>query len=258
MADDPFDSLREVLSNARDHINDLDARIKAFFEREPYARVIDFDRDTGEDVYKVRLTARLPGKLAAVTKDAFANLRDALDHAVYASAVSIRPGTSPNNTSFPFSYDAIGVHEKLNKEVIGVPPAIRTLIEGLRPHKTGDQTLWGLNSIRNVKTHRVLVPLGAAAIDGSVGLIRGHIGQGRIGFSRWDATKNEIEYMRLVRAPHTHLEHHVRASFDVLFGDVKVFAGRKAIPTLNEVADKVGSILGAIEVETARLLRSTA
>jgi hypothetical protein len=137
MADDPFDSPREVLNNARDHINDLEARIKTFFDRRPYARVVDYDRDTGQDVHKVRLTARLPSKAAAVAKDAFSNLRDTLDHAVYASAVAIRPGTNPNRTGFPFAYDAAGVHDKLNRELVDVPPAIRTLVEGLRPYKAG-------------------------------------------------------------------------------------------------------------------------
>jgi len=50
--DDPFDSPREVLARARDHISDLEARIKAFFDRKPYARVVDFDRDTGQDVQR--------------------------------------------------------------------------------------------------------------------------------------------------------------------------------------------------------------
>ena len=244
------------MGNARDHINDLEARIKAFFDRKPYTRVVDYDRDTGQDVHKIRLTARLPGKAAAVAKDAFSNLRDALDHTVYASAVALRPGTTPAKTGFAFAPTAAGVHEKLNRELIDVPPAIRTLVEGLRPYKAGDQTLWGLNAIRNVKTHRILVPLGAASLVNSLSLTGCRVqGPSELGYNRWDASKNEVEYMRVGRGSEMHYQ--INASFDVLFGDVEVFGGRQAIATLDEVADKVERILGAIEAETARILRAT-
>ena len=253
MSDDPFDSPREVLARAGEHIDALEARIKVFFDRKPYARVIDFDRDTGQEVHKIRLTGKIPGSVAAVAKDAFSNLRDALDHAVYASAVAIRPGTSPSRTSFPFAYSAVGVHDKLNKDLVDVPPVIRTLIEGLRPHQTGNQTLWGLNCVRNAKTHRMLVPLGAVSLGNSLRFSGAVRGPSQIGYHRWHASKNEVEYLRLGRGSNVHYE--VTATFDVLFGDVEVFGGRQAIATLKAVADEVERILGAIEAETGRLLQ---
>jgi hypothetical protein len=255
MPDDPFDSPRAVLQRARDHIDDLEARIKAFFDRKPYARVIDFDREASQQVHKIRLTAKIPGNLAVITKDVLSNLRDALDHAVYASAVMLG-NKSPQKTGFPFAYDAAGVHNKLNKELIDVPSAIRSLLEALRPHKGGDETLWGLNAVRNTKTHKMLVPLGAASISGSTEVITGQvIGPTRMGYHRWDASKNEVEYMRL--GPGSEVYYKFTASFDVLFGNVEVFGGRQATSTLRVVANEVERILGAIEAETRRVLAAT-
>ena len=251
---DHFDSPKEVLSNARDHINDLHARINAFFERKPYAPVIDYDHDTGQDVHKIRLTAKLPGKAIAVAKDALSNLRDCLDHAVYASACTLKPGKAITRTAFPFAYDAAGVHDKLNREFIDISPEIRTLLEGLCPHKTGNQLLWGLNAARNVKTHRVLVPLAAAAMGNTLSAAEMNIvGGGQFGYSRWDAAKNEVEYLRVGRG--SKVKNKVDMSFSVLFGDVEVFGGKDAVATLNAAAGEVQSILLAIEAETCRILR---
>ena len=55
-----FDSPKELVGHAREHIDQLAAEIKAFFDRKPYARVIDFDRDTSQHVFKLRITAKLP------------------------------------------------------------------------------------------------------------------------------------------------------------------------------------------------------
>lgn len=250
---DHFDSPKEVLDRARDHIQDLDARIKTFFERKPYTRVIDYDRETGQDVHKIRFTAAIPGKAAAVAKDAFSNLRDALDHAVYGSAAALRPGKRPGGTAFPFAYDAAGVHDKLNSELIDVPPEVRSLLESFRPHKTGNQLLWGLNQTRNTKTHRILVPLIAASVGSSLTLTGDIIGPSEIGYSRWDPAKNEVEYLRLGRG--SKLKYEVNIALDVLFGDVEALGGKPAVATLNTLASEVESIILAIEAETTRIIR---
>jgi hypothetical protein len=156
---------------------------------------------------------------------------------------------------FPFGPSAERVHEKLNRELIDVPPEIRTLIEGLRPHKAGNQTLWGLNAARNTKTHRMLVPLGAVSV-GNILNINGVVhGPAKVGYHRWDATKNEVEFLRLGRS--SEVKYHLHVSFQVLFGNVEVFGGQPATATLNAVAGEVECILGAIEAETTRLLRTS-
>lgn len=250
-----FDDPRECINSARDHINDLDARLKAFFEGQRTPKVRDYDSDTGQDVYKVRLTGKISGKALTLAKNSFSDLRDALDHAVYASTVTLRPGTSPSRTAFPFADDAAGVHAKLNRKLIDVPPEIRSFLEGLCPHKTGNPLLWALNDTRNTKTHRLLVPLGAVAvgheIKGSAGVISG---PARIGYTDWDPAKNEVEYARMARG--STFDHEVNISFQVVFGDASpTVAGQPAVATLHALASEVERIVGAIEAETERLLR---
>lgn len=249
---DHFESPKLLFNHARDHIKDLETRIKTVFDRQPYTSIVERDREAGQDVHKVRLTAKLPRKVDAVAKDALGNLRDTLDHAVYASAAALRPGKTPHRTAFPFANDATGVHNRLNRELIDIPPGIRTFLEGLCPHKTGNQLLWGLNCTRNVKTHRVVVPLVTASTGNSLSIGSAIInGPSQIGYNRWDATKNEVEYMRL--GPGSQVHYKLNVSFDVLFGDVEVLGGNPVVGTLNAVASEVESILLGIEAETARL-----
>jgi hypothetical protein len=251
---DHFESPRLLMERAGDHIKDLEARIKAFFDRQPYTRIIERDRDTDQDVHKIRLTAKIPGNISTITKDVFTNLRDALDHAVYASAVTIRPGATPNKTAFPFAEDAAGVHKKLNSELTDIPPDIRTFLEGFQPHKTGNQLLFGLNSTRNVKTHRVLVPIGAASTGFSGTIHEMVLTNGAFGYHRWDAVKNEVEYARLGQGSRMNGE--ITVSFDVVFGDVPHFGGQSAIRTLHTLAREVESVVLGIEAETNRILKS--
>ncbi|MCH9806944.1 MAG: hypothetical protein K0U74_04365 [Alphaproteobacteria bacterium] len=250
-----FNDLRDVIGSASDHISDLDAKLSAFFVEKNTARIIDYDRDSGQDVYKVRLIAQIPGKTRTLTKNALEDLRSALDHAVYASAITLRPGTQPSRTAFPFAHDAAGVHERLNRDLVDIPPEIRTLVEEFRPHQNGNALLWALNNTRNTQTHRLLVPLGTVALGTVLGIGYAELQPpSQIGYSKWDPAKNEVEYMRLGSG--STFEHTVDVTFQAVFGDAaSTVLGQPVIPMLNAFRCEVESVVRAIEAETEKLLR---
>lgn len=248
---DHFESPKLLLERARENIADLHTRIQSFFDRKPYAPVIDFDSETGQDVHKIRLTAKLPGSLSVVFKDVITNLRDALDHAVYGSAVALGR-VNPKNTKFPFA-DSGAEFEGEIMALKDVPPVIRALLESFRPYKRGNETLWALNKLRNQKTHRIIVPLGVCSPGNEISVATMKIvPPAQMGYSRWDATKNEVEYMRVGRG--SECKYEVTVAFDVGIGDVPVLAGMPVIATLNGLAAEVERIVLAIEAETARIL----
>jgi len=252
-SDDPFESPRLLIERAREHIGEVDAEIKAFFDRKPYTRVIELDRETGLYAHKIRLTAKLPGRIKAVVKDVASNLRDVLDHAVYGSAVALS-GTNLDNTGFPFARDAAGVIGELNsKRLSGNPPEIRALLASFEPHATGNQLLWGLNRIRVPNTHRILVPVGLATLSSTISEGSGTVTSGsQLGYCRWDTTKNEVEYLRL--GPGSTFDYKIEISFDVTFENVEALSGEPAISALHAMTSEVERILSAIEAETARIL----
>ncbi len=248
-----FASPKLLIGRARTHILDLNAAITAFFNTRPHSTAIYPDNDAKQTVYAIRLTAQLPESLTVIAKDAAGNLRDALDHAVYACACDLAGG-EPKNTGFPFAKNAAGVRGELNGDRLrGNPPAIRPLLEGFCPHEGGNDLLWGLNSIRNPNTHRILVPVGQAITHQSLGIESATItGNSQIGYSRWNAAKNEVEYMRLGFG--SNAKFNVQAAFTVSFEGVNALSGKPVIPVLNAIGSEVERVVLAIEAETNRLL----
>jgi hypothetical protein len=254
MPKDPFHSPRSLISHARDEIKDAEARINAFFAATPIARVVEIDTQTGQRIFKARLTEELPDKITVVVKDAAGNLRDALDHAVYAST-AVLVGGNPSKTGFPFAQDANGVLGELNgKRLCGNAPEIRPLLAAFNPYPGGNDLLSGLNSIRNPNTHRILVPVGVGAAHiGNITIRNGVISGGtQIGHGVWDAAKNEFEYMRL--GPTSHFESQVQIAFNVSFKGIEKLEGQPIIPTLSAIAGEVERVVSAIEAETGRIL----
>jgi hypothetical protein len=248
-----FESPKELVGHASEHIDRLEAEIKSFFDRKPCARVVDFDRETREYVFKFRLTAKLPSKIRLVFKDATSNLRDALDHAVYAAAISLGNATV-EKTGFPFANDAAHLEGEFKTwKFSDVPKEIHPVLISFRPYPTGNDLLIGLNRMRNPNTHRVIVPVGFASSGNEITNFTGTIsGSGKLGYSLWDAAKNEVEYMRLGEGSKAKCD--VSIAFDVTFGEVEVFAGKPVVLSLREIMTEVDRVVHGLEVETARIL----
>lgn len=251
---DQFESPRALLKRGREQIEEAGQLIRSFFERKPYTRVIDIDRETAQEVHKVRLTANIPGAVRVAVKDASSNLRDALDHAIYAAAVCL-VGGDPDNTGFPFARDAAGVQGELNgPRLKGNPPELRPLLASFEPHEGGNKLLCGLNRIRNPNTHRILVPVGSAGMAPESFMRKATITGGfKFGYSQWDAAKNEIEYLRVGLG--SKYDYEVKVAFFVQFGDVPILGGMELIRTLHAIAGEVERVVEGIENETARLVR---
>ena len=226
-------------------------QIRAFFDKRPYARVIEFDPNTGHDVHKVRLTAQVPGRLSRILKDCTSNLRDALDHAVYAAAISLG-AINPEKTGFPFANDATHLEDELTSwKFEEVPPEIHPCLRGFKPYPGENDILVALNRIRNPNTHRVIVPVGTASLGNSMSMFGANVGNMQLGYSRWDAAKNEVKYLRVDRG--SKFQYEVRMAFDVTFGDVEIVGGQPIVGVLRKMAAEVDRVVLGIEAETARL-----
>lgn len=248
-----FDSPKELVGHAGEHIDRLQGEIKAFFDRQPYAKVVDFDREANQHIYKLRITAKLPSPVRLIFKDATSNLRDALDHAVYASAVSLGVD-DPEKTGFPFANDASHLQGELRTwKFSDVPQDIHPILMTFRPYPGGNDLLVGLNRMRNPNTHRVIVPVGFASMGNSISLGSGTLTSGQLGYSRWDAAKNEVEYMRLGFGSTFNAK--VEFSFDVTFGDIEFVRDQPVVGVLRAIQAEVNRIILALEAETARILR---
>src|ERR1700722_9167956 len=100
---DAFASSRSLITWAKKNTSKLNRRLSTFFRRhggyEPFAE--SHPDKPGFFILKVRMKKQLPNDIPAAVKDILSNLRSALDHAVY--AVAVTAGTpKPGNAYFPF------------------------------------------------------------------------------------------------------------------------------------------------------------
>jgi len=160
----------------------------------------------------------------------------------------------PSDTGFPFARNAAGVAGELGgKRLRGNPAEIRPVLESFEPYEGGNDLLWGLNSVRNPNTHRMIVPTGQAVVGTEMSISNATIKGGKLGYSEWNPAKNELEYMRL--GPGSTADYKMSVAFDICFSGTNALSGKPVIASLHAIASEVERVVLTIEAETARHLR---
>jgi hypothetical protein len=133
LPDHPFKSPRLCIDSSRDHLNEFWRLGKEYFDSNPYAEVEVTDSATGQRRTEVQITRELSDKSSRKAKDATTNLKDALDHALVASALAVgAPDVS--YIQFPFGRSPSQVQKFLKgRRCQGVPDVIKTYVAGLQP-----------------------------------------------------------------------------------------------------------------------------
>lgn len=247
-----FESPRLLIQRAQTHIDEFINTVRKFSSSRPYKNANFFNPFSGEQIYKVQMTGQFPPMLPAILKDCLGNMRDALDHAVYGSAVELG-ANDPTKTAFPFGASEDDVKRDLNKKYKDIPEKMKSYLLTFKPYSGGNDLLVSLNNLRNPTTHRIVVPLGTAHSN-SIFIDSGVITSGQLGYSKWHPSTNEIEYARLGRG--SKLSHAVSFEFDAVFENAQGLSGRSVGKTLNEMLTEVTRVVDAIADETGRLIAS--
>jgi hypothetical protein len=249
---DIFASSKICLSRAKEHIIELEKRIKTFFDAKPYTSVIETDPDGIQEIHKVKFTRHLPDNLSAVTADTVNNLLSALDQSWYAVAVAsgaVKPGGG--KAYFPFADSVSEFESKIQRGCKNIPQDILALLRSFQPYKGGNDLLWALNRVCAANKHYMLAPTGVLTyIDFP------HvkcIGTGKADIIRpwWDRRTNEIVYF--IRDLRNRIKYKINLSFDIAFDEVEIISGKSALAILKNMTAIVERILLAIEAETRRL-----
>ena len=132
-----------------------------------------------------------------------------------------------------------------------LPPEIVALFVSFHPYKGGNDTLWALNELWKIPTHKILKP-SPAALQG----IFLHVFEATlVGDVSVDAPiwkKNEIVMMRA--APDAKLQYDANVAFTVTFNDeLDIVRGHEPVVLLRAMAAEVERILVATEAECRRI-----
>ena len=249
---DPFESAVRKIDRARNHAMELERQFHAFTVLPPYTTFTEPDPKIPENtVHKVRLARPLPDGLSEIAGDVIGNLRESLDHAVFAVAVAAAAGNRhPQNAYFPFSATAARFEMNLKGRCADVPQEIYTLLRSFEPYEGGNEILFALNKVANLNKHALLVPIMAATFETGVS-VRGtgywSMPQPHI----WDRAKNEMELF--TNAPGTEFQGQITLAFSITLADIAVRHELSALGVIEIFLREVERVVSAIKSEAQRL-----
>ncbi|WP_156678472.1 hypothetical protein [Sphingomonas profundi] len=248
---------RLKIERSKRHFDELNAAIHAFMESRPYGIVEDFDAKIGKYEVRASVKAEIPAPFGPMVGDVVHNLRSALD--VLAVELAGENGhtsrTAISETYFPISDSRDGFKAAGLRKIGRLSAPAQKRISELEPYKGGKgELLWKLHHLDILDKHVILVPVGAAIIDGDYGfMVPAGGGDLSVGLTMalGDATYPLKDGAILVTF--TDIEPganpHVEVSFTVAFGEGRIVDGESVIPTLRQFGQIVEEIVGAFEAD---------
>jgi hypothetical protein len=162
------DRIRAKVTRAKQHIQDFQLRLRAFYDTNPYEVRTKVDPQAGKRIYYVARADPVPDALAAIAADALQNLHAPLDHIAHQLVLNARGGAQPKKpVHFPFSKSADDYPSRRKSEIQGVRQDVVDAIDATEPYKGGKgHALWQLHQLNVADKHHLLV--GAATIASGV------------------------------------------------------------------------------------------
>jgi hypothetical protein len=254
---DPFASSRRKITRAKKHLADLNREIEILFARpDMYQPFIEAHPEKpGWTVLKARFIEDLPQEFEEIVGDVIGNLRSALDHAVYAVALTFAvsndlPKPKIETACFPFARDAAHFENALKGRCASVPPEMYSVFRASKPYGGGNALLWALNTVRGTDEHATLVPAANAAFIGGME-IHGAGGWTMPYRPVLEGIKNEMEICSL--APGSEFHGKLQLAMFVAFGEIGSLAGKNAGEVLDLFVKLVTTVVDRIEAESKRL-----
>lgn len=250
---DPFYSAKLRIERAKEHLNDLEAKIGSFFAENPYTRVVDPDPDGVHEIHKIRLTQRIPYRWRILATEIIEHLRASLDHSVWATA-NLHNGSLNEFNVFPFSSDPIKFEQRMGGIAKDVPTEIQALLRAFKPYNGGNDDLYTLNDMCNLSKHVLVAFIAATAQSGEIRSASTSEWDREIGYYNppvWDRAKNEIPYARVKRG--ASFDHHIKISVYISLEYRELTSTEPATAILHAFLCEAERVVLAIEAESRRI-----
>jgi len=172
----PLKGARRRLDRAWVHIESLDAEMRSFNARSPYAYIGDTDSQTGEPVWRASVREQPSSDLSLIVGDCIHSLRAALDNLAWSLAIA---GAAPDppfaRTSFPITTTKELFDEAVWKIKDLSDPA-KKIVEAVQPYERNPEDptkseLWILDRLWNDDKHRAPSLVGSSMVQSNLHVV---------------------------------------------------------------------------------------
>jgi len=139
------------IKRSETQINDLDANVRALFDGGGYERASQFDSTRNLEIWKFRVTTRIPDVLPVIVGEVLHNIRSSLDN--LACAIASNETGSTSGTYFPFGKDETIFERELARKCKNLPSLAREMIRAVKPYKGGNDLLFTLHDLNRADKH---------------------------------------------------------------------------------------------------------
>ena len=166
---EPVDRIRAKVTRAKQHIEDFQLALKAFYDTKPYPILVKEDTEAGQRVYYLGEVAEVPMNVETIAADVLANLRSVPDQIAY--RLEILGGAKPDDRIyFPIAESAAKYPAMRDRYIKRAGQAAIDAIDATEPYKGGKGNwLWQLNTLHKVDKHRLLVAAGSYYVGVDIG-----------------------------------------------------------------------------------------
>lgn len=244
---------------AKKHIESLHRAEEAFWQREPFRVDVRNNRLTGKHEYYLSKTSEIPSDIVLIAGDVLHNLRSALDNLAY--ALPLAPITPGKERSRRRQFPVVDSAEKYMSTDVrrGVETFRKDVVEaldGVRPYKGGNDTLWALNELNNINKHRLI--LTACLTNTAQGMTRSEQAEVIRKFRKANPAEPVPDVRGWLRAvPAAPLEaggvlairsksevgRNMQFHFQIAFNEPEVLGCKPIIDALHEMSKAVGHII---------------
>jgi hypothetical protein len=241
-----FSGPKLKIERAKQHINDLQARIREFETSGVYDLSIESDPDTGNDVLKVKIVKSVPYIFALIIGDTLHNLKSALDFAINDIVFSIA-GVRDKHTRFPFreTRDELAAALKGGKVSQASEAILSLIMDVIKPYKGGNDALWALHDLNILDKHRLLLPV--MQINAINDICYEYEGGEKIRMGTWIVTRTRTASHKLM-AQNVKITDKGNAALLIVFDNGLPFESKPVIPTLEQFTELVSGVIEAFEV----------
>jgi hypothetical protein len=165
--------IRAKIDRAKQHIQDFQLGLTAFYKSDPYLVGAKENKDTGKRIYYVIKADSVPDPLTAIAADVIQNLRSPLDQVAYQLVLAANGGAHPSDKGvvyYPITSAPSEAEALCRRNMQGVRQEVIQAINATEPYKGGKgHALWQLNELNKPDKHQLLV--GAATMSGGVDIM---------------------------------------------------------------------------------------